>query len=150
MRRTRVALLIDLIWLAAFAASGLVVWRFGMGWVALTVAALLALAAICGGMLIAARAEKRVQRRLAELGHAVGAAGGQDLEDGVSAFVLAGDDQDVIERFAAETIPAVHEHVARERNWPRANAAWPKRLMQPIRTATHSLPAAPQTAEDTS
>jgi methyl-accepting chemotaxis protein len=84
MRRTRVALLVDLVWLAAFAASGLVLWRFGMGWVAISVAVLLALAAICGGMLIAARAEKTVQRSLAELGHAVGAAGGQDLEDGVS------------------------------------------------------------------
>jgi alkanesulfonate monooxygenase SsuD/methylene tetrahydromethanopterin reductase-like flavin-dependent oxidoreductase (luciferase family) len=38
------------------------------------------------------------------------------VEDGVSIFILASDDQDVIERFAAETIPAVREHVARERN----------------------------------
>lgn len=38
------------------------------------------------------------------------------VEDGVSTFILASDDQDVIERFAAETIPAVREHVARERN----------------------------------
>ena len=65
MRRTRVALLVDLVWLAAFAVSGLVVWRFGMGWVGLAAMALCALAAICGGMLIAARAERTVQRRLA-------------------------------------------------------------------------------------
>jgi hypothetical protein len=38
------------------------------------------------------------------------------VEDGVSIFILASDDPDVIERFAAETIPAVREHVARERS----------------------------------
>jgi alkanesulfonate monooxygenase SsuD/methylene tetrahydromethanopterin reductase-like flavin-dependent oxidoreductase (luciferase family) len=38
------------------------------------------------------------------------------VEDGVSIFVLASDDPDVIERFAAETIPAVREHVAGEGN----------------------------------
>ena len=36
------------------------------------------------------------------------------VEDGVSIFILASDDPDVIERFAAETIPAVREHVVRE------------------------------------
>jgi alkanesulfonate monooxygenase SsuD/methylene tetrahydromethanopterin reductase-like flavin-dependent oxidoreductase (luciferase family) len=38
------------------------------------------------------------------------------IEDGVSIFILASDNPDVIERFAAETIPAVREHVAREHN----------------------------------
>jgi alkanesulfonate monooxygenase SsuD/methylene tetrahydromethanopterin reductase-like flavin-dependent oxidoreductase (luciferase family) len=37
------------------------------------------------------------------------------VEDGVSIFILASDDADVIERFAGETIPAIHEHVARSR-----------------------------------
>jgi hypothetical protein len=37
------------------------------------------------------------------------------VEDGVSIFILASDDPDVIERFAAETIPAVSEHIARQR-----------------------------------
>jgi len=37
------------------------------------------------------------------------------LEDGVSIFILASDDPDVLEHFAAETIPAVREHVARGR-----------------------------------
>ena len=39
------------------------------------------------------------------------------IEDGVSIFIfiLASDDPEIIERFAAETIPAVREHVARER-----------------------------------
>src|SRR6266702_55889 len=37
------------------------------------------------------------------------------LQDGVSIFILASDDPDVLERFAAETTPAVREHVARGR-----------------------------------
>jgi alkanesulfonate monooxygenase SsuD/methylene tetrahydromethanopterin reductase-like flavin-dependent oxidoreductase (luciferase family) len=37
------------------------------------------------------------------------------LEDGVSIFILVSDDPNVLERFAAETIPAVREHVARVR-----------------------------------
>jgi hypothetical protein len=37
------------------------------------------------------------------------------VEDGVSVFILPSDDPDVIERFAAETIPAVREHIARQR-----------------------------------
>jgi alkanesulfonate monooxygenase SsuD/methylene tetrahydromethanopterin reductase-like flavin-dependent oxidoreductase (luciferase family) len=37
------------------------------------------------------------------------------LEDGVSTFILASDEPDVLERFAAETIPAVREHVVRGR-----------------------------------
>jgi alkanesulfonate monooxygenase SsuD/methylene tetrahydromethanopterin reductase-like flavin-dependent oxidoreductase (luciferase family) len=37
------------------------------------------------------------------------------VEDGVSVFILANDDPNVIERFAADTIPAVREHVARGR-----------------------------------
>ena len=37
------------------------------------------------------------------------------LEDGVSIFILASDERDVLERFAAETIPAVREHVAHGR-----------------------------------
>ena len=38
------------------------------------------------------------------------------VEDGVSIFILASDDPDEIERFAAETIPAVREQVAAERS----------------------------------
>lgn len=37
------------------------------------------------------------------------------LEDGVSVFLLISDDPDVLERFAAETAPAVREHVTRSR-----------------------------------
>jgi alkanesulfonate monooxygenase SsuD/methylene tetrahydromethanopterin reductase-like flavin-dependent oxidoreductase (luciferase family) len=37
------------------------------------------------------------------------------LEDGVSIFIVISDEPDVLERFAAETIPAVRGHVARSR-----------------------------------
>jgi alkanesulfonate monooxygenase SsuD/methylene tetrahydromethanopterin reductase-like flavin-dependent oxidoreductase (luciferase family) len=37
------------------------------------------------------------------------------LQDGVSIFILASDDPDTLQRFAAETIPAVRDHVARGR-----------------------------------
>lgn len=37
------------------------------------------------------------------------------LENGVSTFILVGDDPEAIERFAAETAPAVREEVERER-----------------------------------
>jgi alkanesulfonate monooxygenase SsuD/methylene tetrahydromethanopterin reductase-like flavin-dependent oxidoreductase (luciferase family) len=37
------------------------------------------------------------------------------LEDGVSIFILVSDDPEIIERFAAEVIPAVHEQVSRKR-----------------------------------
>jgi alkanesulfonate monooxygenase SsuD/methylene tetrahydromethanopterin reductase-like flavin-dependent oxidoreductase (luciferase family) len=37
------------------------------------------------------------------------------LEDGVSIFIVISDDPEVLERFAAQTIPAVREHVAHGR-----------------------------------
>jgi hypothetical protein len=37
------------------------------------------------------------------------------LEDGVSTFIVVSDESEVLERFAAELIPAVHEQVARQR-----------------------------------
>jgi hypothetical protein len=37
------------------------------------------------------------------------------LEDGVSTFILVSDELEVLERFAAELIPAVREQVTRER-----------------------------------
>ena len=84
MRRTRVALIVDLAWLAALAAGGASIWLFGLAWLSLSLIALLAVAAICASLLFAAEAERTVQRKLAQLGHAVGAAGGRDLRDGVS------------------------------------------------------------------
>jgi alkanesulfonate monooxygenase SsuD/methylene tetrahydromethanopterin reductase-like flavin-dependent oxidoreductase (luciferase family) len=37
------------------------------------------------------------------------------LEDGVSTFIVVSDESEVLERFAAELIPAVREQVARQR-----------------------------------
>src|SRR6185312_4920447 len=84
MRRTRVALIVDLIWLAALAAGGATLWLFGLGWLSVLTITLLAGAAIWVSLIFAAAAERTVQRKLAQLGHAVGAAGGRDLRDGVS------------------------------------------------------------------
>ena len=84
MRRTRVALIVDFVWLAAIAVGGGAVWLFGWGWLSLSVIALLVIGAIAASLMFAAEAERTVQRKLAQLGHAVGAAGGRDLRDGVS------------------------------------------------------------------
>jgi methyl-accepting chemotaxis protein len=84
MRRTRVALIVDLIWLAVIALAGTLFWFFGTEWPVLALGGALAVVAIVASLLIAAAAERDVQRKLAELGRAVGAAGGKDLRDGVS------------------------------------------------------------------
>src|SRR5690242_8616516 len=84
MRRTRVALIVDLVWLAALAAGGGALWLLGLNWLGASVTALLVLGAIASSLIFAAQAERTVQRKLAQLGHAVGAAGGRDLRDGVS------------------------------------------------------------------
>jgi methyl-accepting chemotaxis protein len=84
MRRTRVALIVDLIWLAAIALAVASLQVFGLGLVTLGVAAALVVVAIWTSLVFAARSEKQVQRKLAELGQAVGAANAKDLRDGVS------------------------------------------------------------------
>lgn len=84
MRRTRVALIVDLIWLAAIGVAGLAIWLFGLGWVSLPFAALLLVAALWGSLAYAARSERMVQLKLAELGRAVGAAGGKDSRKGTT------------------------------------------------------------------
>jgi hypothetical protein len=50
-----------------------------------------------------------------DYGHALRFGTKMALEDGVSIFILVSDDPEILERFAAEVIPAVHEQVARER-----------------------------------
>ena len=77
-------MIVDLVWLVALAATGLAVWLFGANWVSGAIFALAVVTAITVSLIFAARAERDVQRKLAQLGQAVGAAGGQDLRDGVS------------------------------------------------------------------
>jgi methyl-accepting chemotaxis protein len=84
MRRTRVALIVDLIWLVAMAVAGGGVWLFQIGWASAAVAALAALGAIWGSLAFASQSERVVQRKLAELGRAVGAANGKDMRDGMT------------------------------------------------------------------
>ncbi len=93
MRRTRVALIVDLVWLAGIGVAGASLWLFGAGWLGLGLAALAVAAAFILGLLVAAGVEREVQRKLAELGRAVGAAGrGADEAMSVEAIVanLAG------------------------------------------------------------
>jgi len=54
------------------------------------------------------------------------------LEDGVSTFILMSDDPEILERFAAEVIPAVREQVARERKQTGMPAVADGALTQPI------------------
>ena len=84
MRRTRVALIVDLIWLAAVAAAGLAIWWLGPGWVSLPLAALFLLAAFWGSLAYASRCERMVQLKLAELGRAVGAGGTKEARNGTT------------------------------------------------------------------
>ena len=55
------------------------------------------------------------------------------LEDGVSTFILMSDDPEILERFAAEVIPAVREQVARERKQTGMPAVADGALTPPIR-----------------
>ena len=77
-------MIVDLVWLVALAAAGIAVWLFGANWVSGSILGLAMFAAIAVSLVFAAKAEREVQRKLAQLGAAVGAAGGKDLRDGVS------------------------------------------------------------------
>ncbi len=59
------------------------------------------------------------------------------LEDGVSGFLLTGDDPAAIRRFAAEVVPATRELIAAEREQPGSAIA------DPAAVALGSTPAAP-------
>ena len=84
MRRTRLALIVNLIWLTALAAAGVALWVIGPQLVRVAAATLILASAFALNLLIAAQIERNVQRKVAELGRAVGAAGPKDLRDGVS------------------------------------------------------------------
>ena len=84
MRRTRVALIVDVIWLAALGAAGAGIWLFGAGWTGGPVAVVALIVALGGSWVLAASIERGVQFKLAELGRAVGAMPGRDLDQAVS------------------------------------------------------------------
>ena len=84
MRRTRVALIVNALWLAAFAVGGGCFLAFGINWLTVTVAIVAGAAAFGFGTAIAQAIEHDVQLKLAQLGKAVGVANGRDLRDGMS------------------------------------------------------------------
>ena len=84
MRRTRVALIVNALWLAAFAAAGAALWSFGIGWLGMLLALIAAAAAFGVSTVLAQGIEHDVQLKLAQLGKAVGVANGRDLRDGMS------------------------------------------------------------------
>jgi hypothetical protein len=84
MRRTRVALIVNVLWLAAFAVGGACLLAFGINWLTVGVTVVAGAAAFGFGAVIAQAIERDVQLKLAQLGKAVGVANGRDLRDGMS------------------------------------------------------------------
>ena len=114
MRRTRVVLIINLAWLAAVAAAGVALWAFDFNWIGLGITAATLIIAFSTTLYAASLIERGVQRKLAELGRAVGAAGGKDMRDGVTIEAIVGNLAARLERasqfkaaFASLTQPAL-------------------------------------------
>ena len=84
MRRTRVALIVNVLWIAAFAVAGGTLLTFGINWLTVLLALVAAAAAFGFSTLIAQAIEHEVQVKLAKLGKAVGVANGRDLRDGMT------------------------------------------------------------------
>ena len=84
MRRTRVALIVNALWAAAFVAAGIALLTFGIGWLGLSLAIIAAAAAFGVSTVLSQAIEHDVQLKLAQLGKAVGVANGRDLRDGMS------------------------------------------------------------------
>jgi methyl-accepting chemotaxis protein len=84
MRRTRVALIVNFLWLVAFAAAGGALYAFGISLLSVGIAFVAAAAALGFSTVIAQNLEHDVQLKLAQLGKAVGVANGRDLRDGMS------------------------------------------------------------------
>ena len=82
MRRTRVALIVNFVWLAALAAAGAAFSLLGINWLAGAIVA--GAGAFALNLMLANSIEHAVQLRLAQLGQAVGAANGRDVRDGMS------------------------------------------------------------------
>ncbi|MEP7241211.1 MAG: hypothetical protein ABI697_10035, partial [Devosia sp.] len=83
MRRTKVALIVDLIWVAAIVVAVAGFWLGGLSLVSVGFALFLMAAAFSGSLAVAERVERHFQQKLAELGRAVGIAA-RDLVNGIS------------------------------------------------------------------
>jgi methyl-accepting chemotaxis protein len=84
MRRTRVALIVSVVWLAALVVTGAVSAWLGIGWPAAAFGGVAAGLAGLASLGFARREERSVERKLAALAAAVGAVGGDDLRRGTS------------------------------------------------------------------
>jgi methyl-accepting chemotaxis protein len=84
MRRTRVALIVNFVWLAALAAGGAAFWLLGVNWLAGAVAILALSGGFALSLMLANSIEHGVELKLAQLGQAVGVANGRDVRDGMS------------------------------------------------------------------
>jgi len=85
MRRTYVALIVNLIWLVALAAAGASLFVLGPSWTSAGIAGGLGLVTLIVSVVIALMAERRVERQLAQLGQAVGV---HALDDGDTAITV--------------------------------------------------------------
>lgn len=84
MRRTRVALIVNVLWLAAFGIAGACLFVYGINWLTIGVAVAAGAVAFGFGAAIASAIEADVELKLAQLGKAVGVANGRDQRDGMS------------------------------------------------------------------
>jgi methyl-accepting chemotaxis protein len=84
MRRTRVTLIVNCLWLTAVAVAGGAIFAFGLNWLTIAFGVLLVIGALVLSTLIAQAIERDVQHKLALLGQAVGVANGRDHKDGMS------------------------------------------------------------------
>ena len=84
MRRTRVTLIVNCLWLAGFAAIAAGLYAFGLNWLTVILALIIAAGVFTLGTFIARAIEHDVQVKLAQLGQAVGVASGRDIRDGMS------------------------------------------------------------------
>jgi methyl-accepting chemotaxis protein len=72
MRRTQVAVIIDVVWLMAAAIAGGAIFFVPGGWLGGAIAVLAVISALVSTLYVAAAVERAMERRLAELGRAVG------------------------------------------------------------------------------
>jgi methyl-accepting chemotaxis protein len=84
MRRTRVTLIVNLLWLAAIGAASAAVFAIGLNWLSLGLGIVAVGAALALSTLFARSVERDVELKLAQLGQAVGVANGRDLRDGMT------------------------------------------------------------------